>query len=188
MSVSLDKIPEPSNFWFEDADGKKIEWNIYNSSFPHNWAEMHSKNLLIQYSIHFNNLKRTQDHWIVRFLNLVLEKLPRSWKAHNNLKFESGINHSYWLVKYLVEQRKFSFWHACVVASDMCSRCQNICEAEISNTANNKVHETNVCCHYCKFIDPGYLEQRRIRMCYLAYKNNLNVKEIWDHNSDWIDK
>lgn len=181
--LAIDRIPEPNAFWFEDAQGKEMYWNPYSSSFPQNWTEMHSKNLLVQYSIHYHNPKRNQDHWVVRFLKWALKKLPSNWNAHNSVKFENGINHSYWLVKYLVEHRKFNFWQAGIVASEMCSRCQNICEAEMNNTINNKVHENGVCCSYCKFVDPGYLEARRVRLCYRACKNNISVKNIWDSNA-----
>lgn len=185
MSVSLDRIPEPTSFWFEDAQNKKIEWDIYSCAFPPNWAEMHSKNLLVQHSIHFHNPKRKQDHLVVRFFKWVLSKLPQDWNAHRNLKFESSINHDYWLVKYLVEKRKFSFWQACVVISEMCGRCQSICEDEINN-ASNRVYENNACCQYCKFVDPGYLERRRVLMCYSAHKNNRDIKDTWEQSSRHI--
>jgi hypothetical protein len=186
--MRLDKIPDPETFWFEDSKHKKIEHNIWSNTppFPANWYSMHSKSLQVNYSVYYHD-QRESDHFVIRFLNWLLSKMPAKWyRRQAPVKIESSISHSWILIKYLVDNRKFSFYDASVTVSEMCGRCLGMCENELNG--KNFVYATNHgCCKYCSVIDPGYLECRRIHSCYRAYfKNNQNIQEVWDRNSYFL--
>ena len=182
--MKIDNIPKPISFWYELEDGSKsIGVPDGPRAIPKNWKYQHSVNLEVSYSI---CAPTKSPKWPIKILNWIIAHAPNEWRGNYSQIYcdHSTINHDYLVIKYLVEQRKWSFHDACIALANLCSRCNNICSWECEgddNYALQKQHLStmNTQCEYCQFIDPNYYEQNRIKHCYKTMKKGGNTASAY---------
>lgn len=180
---AIDKITPPCTFYYEDIDGNFVPFDYQKGMPDHDkpWHAQHSKGVLVQHSICFGKRNKKLDAWPVRLLKWLLRKAPQSWKKSDiSMSFHSTINSAYPIIKYLVEQRQFRFNDACVVASEMCGRCSDICEGDINGTTVIPNYNLpNVYCKFCDIIDPQYVFYRRVWACYRTMRMEGDVAKAY---------
>lgn len=180
---AIDKIKAPSTFYYEDCDGEKFNYDPKLGLPDKEWYAQHIKSVIVRHDICFGNRnKKNKDLFPVRMLKWILCKMPNSWKrADPSMSFNSTVYHSYPLVKYLVENKQFSFNNACVVASELCGRCYELLKGNM--LGNPEVYDysiLNTACDYCEQIDPEYILRRRVWCCYRSMKLKGDVKSAYD--------
>jgi hypothetical protein len=187
--MRLDNLQEPITLWYTLEDGTKVVVPPELCEFPNGWRYQYCKYPTVVESICTSS---KQPKWPIRFFKWIMSRMPDSWKGNVSqvARGETGINCLYPVIKYLVEQRKWSFHDSCVAASNLCERCMNICLWECDNdqTAHQQyLSNSTTICDSCKHIDPDYYEQKRVKHCYktmakqgnvaLAYKNIRTYKK-----------
>jgi hypothetical protein len=174
MAMRLNNLQKPCTFYYEAADGALVPFEL-TEGFPTKWYAQHSKGVEVRHSICFGTFNK--DNWFVRALKWIIANSPNSWKKDtSNLAFSTTINCCYPVVKYLVENRNWSFNDACVAAGDMCENCLNQCLSELEGL---KCPPSNTHCLSCKAIDPAHHYDYITRRMYRAMKNKENIIEIW---------
>lgn|SRR5574337_794104 len=178
---ALDKIIPPKTFYYEDKNGNEVPFN-WNMGFPDfEWAEQHSKGVVVQHTICFSG--KSRDNWAIRSLKWIIKILPNKWKKQGHLTFNCTINHDYQIIKYLVENRGFKFNDACVVVSELCGRCSDIIYSELNGTIFQDNAHPHMHCRYCNVIDPKYSARRKLWCCYRTFKLGGDVSKAWKENS-----
>lgn len=192
--MKIDLIENPCTFWYEDVQGNKIPFD-FSKGFPDfKWHAQFSKGVSVQENICFGQ-RNGKDLWPVRFLKWLLWKCPSRWKKPTtSMSFNSTINNCWDVIKYLKEQRGFSFNDSCVVASELCDHCGSIIEWELKgedpNSPNNQAY-LKTCrshCNYCKVIDPSYYLYRRVWACYRTLKLGGDITRAYKEISPNSDK
>lgn len=176
--MRLDNIQKPCTFWYEDHDENKIPYeqtDAYNLT-KKGWKSQHMLYPIIREEICLANGKK--DRLPVKILEWLLRKMPRSWKSTTTISHYhyAGI---YEIIKYLVEQRVFSFREATVAASKMCDRCEDLCMSDLGN-AQCRTPYYDIC-EYCDMIDPGYTDMRRVQACYSTMKHNGDISKAFNN-------
>lgn len=179
--MKIDLIPEPCTFYYEDDEGKNVPFDFIDFNRPNKWRAQHSKFAIVQHSTNFAG--RRDEAWPIKVLKWLLEKCPDGWKRTGSINSNCTIAWGFPVIKYLVENRKFKFNDACVIYSDLCSRCSNIVEDEVNGVVGvNYTERTH--CSYCKVIDPGYAMKYKIWRCYRAFKYKkefgTTVREVYE--------
>lgn len=182
--MRINNLPKPETIWFEDKDGNKLDWSLSSSpDMPEGWEYQISYNTVVTESI----CGHSQDpKWPVKFLMWLIKVMPKKWQkiTSQRMQFSSTINCVYPIVKYLVEKKKWSFNDACIASANLCERCLNIClwEIEGQDLRFHKFYldKTHTTCKSCCYIDPDYLEQRKVKACYRALKYNKDIKQAWE--------
>lgn len=184
--MQVDNLPKPDVLWFEDEDGNKIDVDVSHGmpDFPdgQKWY-MHTKYPIVRHKI---NTCGVPDKWPVKCLKWVINKCPSNWKGNptNVYASNTSISFSYPLVKYLVENRNWSFDEAVIMASNLCERCFNIacwsCEGyDYVNSQQRYLTNTRTYCRYCKYFDPDYDTRHRLWCCYRTFNHKGNVEKAW---------
>lgn len=95
-----------------------------------------------------------------------------------------SINGGFPIVKYLVEQRNFTFNEACIIYSQMCEKCANHCLYELGDL-QHKVNYNNIkmLCEHCETIDPEHYYCQRTMACYRALKNGDDIEKTFNEYS-----
>lgn len=187
--MKLDKLTKPETLWYENEQGEKIDWDIRNMVHPECYYDggvyQYSQNVVVTQSI----CRQYQEpHWIVRTLYWLIRKMPDKWQKISSQVYESQttINSSYKIIKYLVEQRNFSFSDACIISSRLCERCCNVCECELAGQQYNSWSNTH--CDYCKVIDPDYDMKHKLWCCYRTFKLDGDVAKAYKNVSVYSDE
>jgi hypothetical protein len=179
--MQLDKIEKPCTFWYEAKDGTNVPFELTEGFPEKEWHAQHSKSVIVQHSLCFGS-RKGEDRWPVRLAKWLLRKMPDSWKKPT-IAFSMGstINCGYPIIKYLVEQRGFKFYEACVVAGDLCERCLNICLWETTNEPidQNYLRTANTTCYNCKYIDEAYFTNRQIKAAYATMRRGGDITKAY---------
>ena len=182
---AVDVIKPPPLFYYEDVYGNKVPFDWIKGMPDKEWHAQHSITLLVQHSMVFGKIDKEKDLWPVRMIKWLLKNMPDSWKKSSiSMNFNTNIGSGFELVKYLVEERKFSFNEAGGAVSIMCGRCREICESNIENRLpifNDRW--PNQHCSYCDEIDPEYVMWRRVWCCYRTAKMTGDVSKAYKENS-----
>lgn len=183
--MRLDNIPKYRTLWYEDEHGNEIDFD-FKHGFPDfknitGDVYQHSDSAVVSHSINLcNNMQ--DDKWPVRFLKWLMNKMPSSWHARKShvLRGETTINCVYPIVKYLVEERDWSFPEACVAGSNLCERCLNIALWELEgtdlDTEEYYLNTTNTHCMYCKHIDYDHHAKYVPKAMYRAFARGDNLQ------------
>ena len=193
--MHIDNLPKPCTFYYEDVDGNNIPFEL-TEGFPHTkWCAQHFKNVEVHHSICFgSDGSSRKDKWPIRFLNWVIYKMPASWKKpKKTIDFSSTISCCYPIIKYLVDNRKWSFSEACVASKELCERCLNLALDEVGSIQNmgNKYYTNikhNTSCEYCKIMDPIHFNKRRMFCCLKTFENGGDVRKAYKELSINSDK
>ena len=174
--MKLDNIDKPCTFYYEDEQGNNIPFE-FTDGFPHaKWYAQHLKCVEVHHTLCFGSSGRAEkDMWPIRAIKWILKSMPVKWKKPQPaMSFSATINCSYPIVKYLVEQRKWSFNEACVLSADLCERCLNLILDDLGSQQNmgssyyTNIHSTH--CDYCEVIDAEYYLRHRVWCCYRTLK------------------
>jgi len=189
--MKLDLLKPLDTLWFEDEDGNKLDWNIgmipqTPAQYKEGLAYQHSHDLIVEHSI---CKPYVEPKWPVRWLIALIDIMPNKWKGSSNEIFRGATsisNGSYEMIKYLVEQRKFSLVDAHIVLSQMCSRCYNICNYELQG----QIYQANgnTYCKHCKIIDPEYATKHHIWCCYRTFRLGGDVAKAFKNVSVYSNK
>jgi hypothetical protein len=181
--MRLDNIKEkPETLWYEDEHGTRIPFDLNTGSlkleYPHCVSYQHSERVAVIHSICTGY---ESPKWPIRFLKWAIRKMPNSWQGHNSqiASGESTIHCLYPIIKYLIENRDFTFDEACVTAANLCEDCMNKCLRELEGRDLSGFKHAETSCKYCEVIDPDHFEQRRVKGCYLAYCDGESVSEAY---------
>ena len=182
---AIDKLKPPCLFYYEDTEGNNIPYDLVNDppNHPRKWYAQHSLDVSARHEICFGFYKK--DLWPIKFMKWLMRKMPESWKRADKFGYSSHTIHGgFPMVKYLVEQRGFSFTEACVTCGNMCGRCQDICEADINGTTYVKDYTLpNTHCQSCDILDPDYINYRRVWACYRTMKLGGDVAKAYKTGS-----
>jgi len=110
MGKSIDNVPNFESLWYEDVDGNVLDFDPIIDDVKYTQKFYQVTNFLeVSSSMHSGNNRR-KDNFVVRFLKWLLKNAPSSWHSDSsNIRFNTTINGSWPVVKYLVEQRNWSF-------------------------------------------------------------------------------
>lgn len=195
FSVKIDSISKPKTFWYEDLDGNEIPWDIYSDDpFPSNYKQKEVYQNCVGLEVRHSVCKQHSDPaWPIRLMKWIIKKMPNSWKGNPSEIYAGSttINCCYPIVKYLVENRGFSFNEAAVAASQMCERCMNLCLVELANEQVSpgyfdRISSTH--CKYCKEMDPEYNNKHRVWCCYRTFKLGGDVAKAYKNVSVYSDE
>ena len=182
----IDSLSKPCTFYYEDVKGNNIPYELTDVVPHEKWYAQHFKNVEVHHSICFGaDGSSKKDKWPIRFLNWVIYKMPASWKKPvKSLNFSSTINCSYPIIKYLVDNKQWSFNEACVASKELCERCLNLALDEVGSFQNmgsqyymNIKHPTS--CEYCKIMDPIHFNKRRMFCCLQTFKVGGDVGKAY---------
>lgn len=156
----FDIIPKPRHYWHEDKDGNITSPDdLWTCHPPSDKEYQHSKELVISYRIGQNN-----------------ETL---YKGSTSIS-----DGSYPLIKYLVDTKGWRFFHACLLITEICSRCQCILENEAG--LSNWLVSGGGFCGYCEILDPQFAQFYKIRQVYRAWYNHRDIKEAYEYKAKRI--
>lgn len=187
--MRLDSLPKPDTLWYEDKNGDKLDVDISHGhpDFPKDteWYQHHEW-ACVRYSV---CTRSSKPKWPVRILSWLIKRMPDKWQGNSSQigSGETTINCMYPVIKYLVEQRDWSFNLACVASSRLCSRCMNIClwecEGHDLSSEQHYLDTTKTVCQYCKYIDPEHLNKYRVWCCYRTLKLGGDIAQAYKNMS-----
>jgi hypothetical protein len=155
----FDSIPKPRHYWHEDEAGNTTSPDsLVLCNPPSDQEYQHSKELIVAYNIRHDN--------------------KALYKGSTSIS-----DSSFPLIKYLVDIKGWRFFHACILITELCSRCQCILENEAGISNCSRIHGGGYC-EYCEMLDPPFAQLYKIRAVYRAWFHHRDIKEAYkEYNS-----